>query len=402
MANAKIEIMAGIPAGMPKEDFDGAPRSRVPQATAAVEPHCTLKGVQGGETAASCSRARCVGVSSVISEENATVYSIAPKGLVVRREDTPSSPLDQYALLLQGVLEVGKLWLNYCHQEGANMVQRKGIHATHSRNETSQCSTGIRPGRMRADSDDRESHWNSGQNELVEAEALTLSSNLSRLSVASTVSRSPAQSKGVANEGNQLQLCYMLQMLQVLLACPWDRVSKFALFAWICLQCVPCWRTCCALASGKAARSDTLFAIKWQVLTSNLWQIQSNFLLQSESARFPVASSLGTFQSGNRARDISLISSALIECINFVESSALISLFGFFSAGIFVLEFFTDLTGEMQNPAEALHLFDTFNKKAKDKAAREQREKDAQQKDGLGFSQAGRDAAEAGEAKLQL
>ena len=387
---------------MPKEDFDGAPRSRVPQATAAVEPHCTLKGVQGGETAASCSRARCVGVSSVISEENATVYSIAPKGLVVRREDTPSSPLDQYALLLQGVLRVGKLWLNYCHQEGANMVQRKGIHATHSRNETSQCSTGIRPGRMRADSDDRESHWNSGQNELVEAEALTLSSNLSRLSVASTVSRSPAQSKGVANEGNQLQLCYMLQMLQVLLACPWDRVSKFALFAWICLQCVPCWRTCCALASGKAARSDTLFAIKWQVLTSNLWQIQSNFLLQSESARFPVASSLGTFQSGNRARDISLISSALIECINFVESSALISLFGFFSAGIFVLEFFTDLTGEMQNPAEALRLFDTFNKKAKDKAAREQREKDAQQRDGLGFSQAGRDAAEAGEAKLQL
>ena len=119
MANAKIEIMAEIPA-----EFNGAPRYLVSRAYDLALAQCTQTREQCAEAASSCSDTRCVGASSVISEENARVYYETRQGLVVRRAYTPSNPLDDFTLPRQGVSSVTRPWLNSCHQF-ANKALRK-------------------------------------------------------------------------------------------------------------------------------------------------------------------------------------------------------------------------------------------------------------------------------------
>ena len=428
---------------MYKGNFNGLPRYLESRANVVASSHCTHRvGAQCEEAASSCSNTRCVGASSVIFKENAKVYYETRQGLVVRRAGTPSNSLDKVALPKQSGLAVTRPWLTRCHQlankalrkikkivriivsdgreprsvkltsrETTRILQLQGS-SKHLLGLSAECTTtseylmdrtlqyshmGIELLRMLFASDNREHRWNCGRGPTKKHAQLTVSSGLCRTSVTSSVSGFPAQTAGgelfpMHRDYKNVSTCQRnpCDALNLMSLYTGHGTERAALCTRTCL--LSCSRNCCALSSNKSAKNDTPLSIEWQVLKSGAHNVLG-ILSLSGWAFSALISLIGTF-------------SATFSAGNSVIDLVKLTIFRFLleiSPGAVVLEFFTKLAGEMLNSATgALRMFETIAKKAKDKLAREQRVKDAQQKDGLGFTQAGRDAAEAGEAKLQL
>jgi hypothetical protein len=213
---------------------------------------------------------RCVGASSVISEENARVYYETRQGLVVRRAYTPSNPLDDFTLPRQGVSSVTRPWLNFCYRFANKALRKiknimqmivcdgrqprsaklKSCETTrtpkvqgsiqHLLNRSAECTTtrkysmdrtwqyshtGIELSRMLDASDNRENRWNCARDPSLSDVQLTFWTGLSRTSVINSVSGSPAQTAGgelcPTHQSNknastrQLNPCYALKLMSL-------------------------------------------------------------------------------------------------------------------------------------------------------------------------------------------